>query len=157
MDQEKEFMTCAIQKAKAGIDQGQTPFGACIVKEGQVISCCHNTVWLDCDITAHAEVNAIRQACKKLNSVKLTDCVIYSTCEPCPMCFSACHWSGISRIVYGASIDDAKNSGFSELSIPNKHMKLYGPSPVEIVSDFMRDENLELFSLWSNRKDKRIY
>ena len=106
---DEKFMRLAINKAKQGIKQGQTPFGACISKDGEVISCVHNIVWESLDITAHAEISAIREACKKLNTVDLSGCVIYSTCEPCPMCFSACHWAKISKIVYGAQIEDAKN------------------------------------------------
>src|SRR6266516_4264518 len=91
------FMWLAIEKAKEGIARGQTPFGACI--------------------TRHGEVVAIRQACKTLGTIDLSGCVIYSTCEPCPMCFSACHWARISTIVYGARIEDARASGFHELPI----------------------------------------
>ncbi|TLD43041.1 MAG: Guanine deaminase [Candidatus Jettenia ecosi] len=150
-------MRLAIHKAREGIEKGQTPFGACIVKDGEVISCTHNIVWQTMDITAHAEVNAIREACKKLNTVDLSGCVIYSTCEPCPMCFSACHWAKIAKIMYGTRVDDAKKIGFNELTILNKKMKRFGNSPVEIAGDLLREENLELFKIWYNRTDKRVY
>ncbi|MEK6636230.1 MAG: nucleoside deaminase [Planctomycetota bacterium] len=154
---DEKFMRLAINKAKQGIKQGQTPFGACISKDGEVISCVHNIVWESLDITAHAEISAIREACKKLNTVDLSGCVIYSTCEPCPMCFSACHWAKISKIVYGAQIEDAKKLGFSELTISNKEMKQSGNSRMEIVGDILREENLELFKLWSEQGNRRIY
>lgn len=154
---DEKFMRLAINKAKQGIKQGQTPFGACISKDGEVISCVHNIVWESLDITAHAEISAIREACKKLNTVDLSGCVIYSTCEPCPMCFSACHWARISKIVYGAQIEDAKKLGFSELSISNKEMKQSGNSRMEIVGDILREENLELFKLWSEQENRRVY
>ena len=154
---DEKFMRLAINKAKQGIKQGQTPFGACISKDGEVISCVHNIVWESLDITAHAEISAIREACKKLNTVDLSGCVIYSTCEPCPMCFSACHWAKISKIVYGAQIEDAKKLGFSELTISNKEMKQSGNSRMEIVGDILREENLELFKLWSEQENRRIY
>lgn len=154
---DEKFMRLAINKAKQGIKQGQTPFGACISKDGEVISCVHNIVWESLDITAHAEISAIREACKKLNTVDLSGCVIYSTCEPCPMCFSACHWAKISKIVYGAQIEDAKKLGFSELSISNKEMKQSGNSRMEIVGDILREENLELFKLWSEQENRRVY
>jgi guanine deaminase len=144
----RKFMQAAIDIAQKGIHAGQTPFGACIVKDGNIVSCCHNSVWLDNDITAHAEINAIRQACEKLKTIDLASCVIYSTCEPCPMCFAACHWANISKIVYGANIDDAQQAGFSELTISNKQMQQAGQSNVEIVECFMADQCKELFSLW---------
>jgi len=153
----EKFMTLAIEKAALGIDKGQTPFGACIVRDGQVISCEHNIVWQTDDITAHAEIAAIRQACKKLNTIDLSGCVIYSTCEPCPMCFSACHWAKISRIVYGAAISDAKEFGFSELSISNQQMKQLGESSIETTTDFFKEQCIELFKLWSEKSDRRAY
>lgn len=152
-----KFMRLAIGKARQGIEKGQTPFGVCITKEGEVVSCVHNIVWESMDITAHAEIHAIREACKKLNTIDLSGCVIYSTCEPCPMCFSACHWAKISKIIYGVRIEDAKKLGFSELTISNREMKQFGNSPIELVGDLLREENLELFEFWSKREDKRVY
>ncbi|MCK6468339.1 MAG: nucleoside deaminase [Candidatus Brocadia sinica] len=154
---DEKFMRLAISKARKGIENGQTPFGVCITKEGEIVSCVHNIVWESTDITAHAEIHAIREACKKLNTIDLSGCIIYSTCEPCPMCFSACHWAKISKIVYGARIEDAKKLGFSELTISNREMKQFGSSPIEIVGDLLRKENLELFEFWHKREDKRIY
>ena len=154
---DKDFMKVAIEKAKEGIENGQTPFGACIVKNGEIISCANNSVWKDGDITAHAEINAIRKACKKLKTIDLSECVIYSTCEPCPMCFSACYWARISKIVFGACIEDSEGFGFSEIPLSNKEMKLLGKVQVEIESDFMRNECIELFEHWSVRRDKRTY
>jgi tRNA(Arg) A34 adenosine deaminase TadA len=152
-----KFMHIAIAKAKQGIKKGQTPFGACIVKNNEVVCCVHNGVWAKMNITAHAEIQAIKQACKKLNTIDLSGCVIYSTCEPCPMCFSACHWAKISKIIYGARIEDAKKTGFSELSISNKKMKNFGKSKIKIEGNFLRDENLELFKIWAKQKRKKIY
>ncbi|HHT9129860.1 MAG TPA: nucleoside deaminase [Candidatus Brocadiaceae bacterium] len=154
---DEEFMKLAIDKARQGIKEGQTPFGACIAKDDEVIVCVHNIVWESMEITNHAEIHAIREACKKLNTVDLSGCVIYSTCEPCPMCFSACHWAKISKIVFGARIEDARKLGFSELTISNEEMKRLGNSPIEIVGDILREENLELFKLWSTQGDRRVY
>lgn len=154
---DEKFMRMAIDKAKQGIDDGQTPFGACIVKDGEVVVCVHNMVWKTTDITAHAEVHAIREACRILGTTDLSGCVIYSTCEPCPMCFSAIHWAKISRIVYGASIDDAAHTGFNELPISNRTMKELGKSPVEIVGGFLRDENRELFAIFDSSEKKMVY
>jgi len=96
-------------------------------------------------------------ACKYLGTIDLTGSVIYSTCEPCPMCFSACHWARISKIVFGARIEDAQKAGFNELKISNEQMKQISNSGVEIVGDFLRDECIELFQIWSAREDTRAY
>lgn len=156
-DADKKFMIQAIAKTKEGIKSGQTPFGACIVKDGEVITCVHNVVWKTTDITAHAEINAIREACKKLNTVDLSGCTIYSTTEPCPMCFSACHWAMISKIVYGTTIEDAQNAGFNELTISNEKMKHLGMSHLEVGGSCLREENLELFKAWLNLKKMMVY
>jgi len=155
--QDKKFMRLAIEKAREGIQKGQTPFGACIVKGNKVMACVYNIVWKSSDITAHAEINAIRAACRKLGSINLSGCTIYSTCEPCPMCFSACHWARVKRIVYGSNIQDARRFGFHELHISGRRMKRLGKSPLRITADFMRRENLELFKIWSQRPGKKIY
>ena len=156
-EEDKKFMKLAIEKAKEGVKEGGSPFGACIVKDGKVVTCVHNVVWQTTDSTAHAEVNAIRHACKKLNTINLSGCTIYSTTEPCPMCFSACHWAMISKIIYGATIEDAKKAGFNELTISNEKMKKLGNSSLEIISNFLRDENLELFRRWSSLNGKKAY
>lgn len=154
---DKHFMELAIAAADRGISKGQTPFGACIVKNGRVIVSAHNVVWKTTDITAHAEINAIRLACKKLRSIDLSGCVIYSTCEPCPMCFAACHWAKIDQIIYGTGIRDARQIGFNELAISNHTMKRLGNSPVRIKAGWMRKENKALFQRWASGKSKRAY
>lgn len=143
-----EFMRLAIAKAREGIATGQSPFGACIVKDGEVISCEHNVVWKTTDITAHAEINAIRVACTKLNTIDLSGCTIYSTCEPCPMCFSACHWARMANVICGASIDDADSAGFHELTISCEKMVQLGKSEVKIEKDFLNAECVVLFDEW---------
>ncbi len=150
-------MRLAIESARAALDSGQSPFGAVIARDGQVLAASHNEVWEQVDPTAHAEVTAIRLACKKLGKVKLDGCTIYSTTEPCPMCFSAIHWAGIERIVYGTSIPDAVACGFNELTVSNADMKRIGGATMEIVSDFMRDEAMELFRLFVADPSRRLY
>ena len=132
------------------------PFGACIVKDGRIVAVARNTV-LRGDATAHAEINAIRKACRKLGTHDLSGGIIYSTTEPCPMCFSAIHWAKIARIVYGSGIQDAQRAGFSELTVSNLDMKSAGNSPVEVQGHFMRNEALPLFEIWKTRADKRVY
>ncbi len=156
-EDDRRFMQLAIDKAREGIEQGQSPFGACIAREGQMIAVAHNTVWRDGDSTAHAEVNAIREACRSLDTIDLEGCTIYTTCEPCPMCFSASHWAGVSRIVFGAGITDAAGAGFSELRISAQQMKTQGRSTVVLVPDFMLQDNQLLFSDWMSREDRRPY
>ncbi len=150
-------MRMAIQAARAGMAEGQSPFAACIVRDGTLICCMHNHVWQNQDITAHAEIMAIREACRELNNVHLAECVLYSTCEPCPMCFTAIHWARISKIYFGARIEDAKLAGFNELIVPNQVMKSLGGSPVEIVGGLLRQEVLQLFQEWSSHPNRRTY
>jgi guanine deaminase len=152
-----KFMRMAIAKARQGMAAGQSPFGACIVRDGRVIACEHNVVWRTPDATAHAEVTAIRAACKAVDDIKLHGTTIYSTTEPCPMCFAAIHWAAVDRIVYGASIADAQHAGFSELGISNVDMKRLGRSPVQIVPAFLAPEAVELFNQWLADPKHRVY
>lgn len=157
MKTDQHWMKQALEAGFRGVAVGQTPFGACIVRDAEVVACTHNHVWCNTDITAHAEVHCIRQACEKLDTIDLAGCVIYSTTEPCPMCFSAIHWAKISRIVYGASIADAKAFGFSELEIANQQMKALGGSSVDIVGGLMKDQAIDLFRMWQAQSDHRTY
>lgn len=148
------FMRAAINVTRTGMAHGQSPFGAVIVKGTKIIAKAHNTVWADEDSTAHAEVNAIRQACKNLNTIDLSGCAIYSTTEPCPMCFSAIHWARIGKIVYGASIADARNAGFHELEISDAQMNKLGRSKIKIEKSVLKDECVALFKEWKTQKGK---
>ncbi|MDO8488983.1 MAG: nucleoside deaminase [Candidatus Omnitrophota bacterium] len=156
-NQDLKFMRLAIDMAREGIKKGQTPFGACIVKNNKVIACNHNLVWENTDITAHAEITAIRHACEELKSIDLFGCTIYSTCEPCPMCFSACHWSRISRIVFGCSIKDAKDFGFNELVISNLELKQLTKGKIDITSGLLKKENIALFEFWQKQSGGKAY
>lgn len=153
----EQLMRRAIACAREGIAAGQTPFGALIARGDRVVALEHNAVWAATDSTAHAEVQAIRAACGALGTVDLSGCTIYSTCEPCPMCFSAIHWAHIATIVYGAGIADAQALGFSELTIGNTKMKELGGSPVAIVEGFLREECLALFHEWAGQADRKTY
>jgi len=144
----KRYMELAIGIAARGVRRGNSPFGSCIVKGDRVVAVAHNTVLTQKDATNHAEMNAIRLACRKLRSHQLDGCVIYSTTEPCPMCFSAIHWAKIGAIVYGTGIADVKKLGFSELTVSDRHMKREGHSRVRITSGFMRQGCLELLKKW---------
>ena len=152
-----DFMKMAIEKAWEGHAKGHEPFGSCVVKAGEVLSLSHNTIRSSDDPTAHAEMNAIREACRALDTVDLSGCAIYSTTEPCTMCFSAIHWARLSTIVYGAQIRDAKEFGFSELHIPNEKMRELAGSGMELVEDVLREECMELFRAWSAGSVKKVY
>ncbi len=154
---DRAFMEMAIREARKNLrtlDGG--PFGACIVREGAVLAVARNTV-LRNDATAHAEVNAIRKACRKLGRYDLSGSIIYSTTEPCPMCFSAVHWARIGTIVYGTNISDARGAGFHELEISNRRLKTLGRSPIAVIGDFLRPECLELFEAWGALPGKLLY
>jgi tRNA(Arg) A34 adenosine deaminase TadA len=109
------------------------------------------------DATCHAEVNAIRLASRKLKRFDLSDCVIYSTTEPCPMCFSAIHWARIAKVIFGTRITDVQKRGFHELSIPSGKMKREGKSPVSFRASFMKKECLALLEEWDRKEDKEVY
>ena len=157
MKNDEKYMQMAIDKAREGIDNGQTPFGACIIRNDVVIACDHNIVWSSTDITAHGEIHAIRNACRNVKSIDLSGCTIYSTCEPCPMCFCAIHWARIDKLIYGARIEDAKRFGFNELTVSNHLLKELGLSDVTIIGDFMREENVKLFEYWNDKEGKKTY
>lgn len=151
------FMRLAIAKAAEGMKNNNTPFGACLAKDGEVISCCHNQVLEALDITAHAEIVALRECCAKTGRIDLEGFTLYTTCEPCPMCFSAAHWANVSRIVFGARIEDAAAAGFRELRISNQKMKALGPSAVELCGPVLADEARALFKAFDELPGKKTY
>lgn len=151
-------MAMAIQEARKNlaINAAGGPFGACIVKGNKVIAIARNTV-LKNDATCHAEVNAIRLASRTLKNFDLSGCEIYSTTEPCPMCFSAIHWAGIKKLYFGTRIADARKLGFNELAITDKTMKRMGRSAVIIQENCLRPDCLKLLKDWNALPDKAIY
>ena len=154
---ERRFMIRAIREARRNLvrpDGG--PFGACVVKDGRIVAAARNTV-LRNDATCHAEVNAIRKASKRLGTFDLSGCEIYSTTEPCPMCFGAIHWARIGTVYYGTGIRDAAVAGFHELRISNAHMKALGRSKIKLVPGFMRAECLDLFEAWGALPARKLY
>lgn len=157
MTDDERWMREAIAAARRGIESGQTPFGACIVGSGGIVAAAHNTVWAATDSTAHAEVNAIRDACLRLGRIDLSGCAIYSTCEPCPMCFSACHWARLDRIVFGASIEDAARAGFRELPVANAWLKEASGSPVLLEGAILAGECAGLFGEWKASSSPKAY
>ncbi len=147
------FLALAILSAYDGIEKKEGgPFGACIVKNNEIITIAHNKVLKNNCAIYHAEMEAIRLASEKLGTWNLKGCKIYSTTEPCPMCFSAIHWAQIDEVIYGTSISDVKALGFNELTISSEIMKEIGKSPVKIKKDFMREDCLKLLDDWSLTK-----
>ena len=155
-EQDKTFMREAIRLANESIERGGGPFGAVIVKDGKIVAGSSNSVTIDNDPTAHAEVNTIRQACKTLGTFNLSGCVIYSSCEPCPMCLGAIYWAGISKIFYGNTRKDAHDIDFAddfiyqELELPIEK-RTVPPLPL------LRDEAISTFRLWREKADKIKY
>jgi tRNA(Arg) A34 adenosine deaminase TadA len=154
---DSRFMKKAISEARRNLVRpAGGPFGACIVKDGKILAAARNTVLAN-DATCHAEVNAIRKASKKLGTFDLSGCDIYSTTEPCPMCFGAIHWSRIGAVHYGTGIRDAARAGFHELRISNKRMKVLGRSRIKLVPGVLRDDCLELFKAWAALSGIKAY
>jgi tRNA(Arg) A34 adenosine deaminase TadA len=147
MDHER-WMRRAIERARAGIGAGQSPFGAVVVRGDEEVGAGHNEVWMRTDPTAHAEVVAIGRAADAIRGIDLTGCVLYTTCEPCPMCASAIHWARLDRVVWGAAIADAAEAGFNELRLPARDVYAAGGSPVQIVEGVLRRQCAELFGEW---------
>lgn len=152
-------MAAAIREASKNIsfDPSGGPFGACIVKNKKILAVSRNTVLKSLDPTCHAEINAIRLVAKKLKSFDLSGCEIYSTTEPCPMCFGAIHWARISKVHYGTTTREAKAAGFNELTIPDTVLKKLGKSPVRLYRDPGVLKCRELFRKWISLPNKKNY
>ncbi|HBN04327.1 MAG TPA: tRNA-specific adenosine deaminase [Bacteroidales bacterium] len=154
---DKEFMQLAIETALDNIKNNNGgPFGAVIVKDGVLIAKSPNTVTSSNDPTAHAEINAIRLACKELKTFDLSGCEIYSSCEPCPMCLSAIYWARISKVYYAADRFDAQKAGFddsfiyNEISLSEKDRSIY-------MENIMHKEGQLPFELWEETENKTKY
>ena len=156
MENNSKFILRAIELSIKSIKNQGGPFGSVVVKEGKIIAGGFNKVTSNNDPTAHGEIVAIREACKKLNTFNLKGCDLYSSCEPCPMCLSAIYWSHIDRIFYANTRDDAKKINFddsliySEISKKNEDRKIP-------IKQMMRDEALKAFDLWDKKIDKIEY
>lgn len=155
-EEDKRFMKMACELACQNIDRGGGPFGAVIVKDGEVISAAGNSVTLDNDPTAHAEVNAIRRACALTHNFKLDGCVVYSSCEPCPMCLSALYWAGVSRIYYGNTAADADRINFGDDFIYKEIEKPHLERLIPCIHMEGTDA-IESFNKWANKEDKVEY
>ena len=156
-----EFMDVAIDLSDDNFDKNYGgPFGACVVKDGEIIGKGINRVIKDNDPTAHAEVVAIRNACKKLDTYDLSGCEIYTSCYPCPMCLSAIIWSNIKKVYYGNTKEDAAEIGFRDEHIYEYIEKLSNnvqDKKVLNLKSLNREEALEVFKSYQEDKDKIVY
>ncbi len=152
----EELMRRAIELSENSVRNGGGPFGAVIAKDGEIIAEGSNKVTINNDPTAHAEVCAIRNACKILNTFELANCVIYTSCEPCPMCLGAIYWARLSKIFYANDRKDAAEIGFDddfiyeEIAIEPQYRK----KPSEIL---LRNEAINAFRMWTLKDDKTKY
>lgn len=150
-------MRRAIALAQIGVDGGAGgPFGAVIVKNGEIIGEGYNQVTSTNDPTAHAEIVAIRNACLKLESFQLDDCVLYTSCEPCAMCFGAIYWARPKQIFFACTHTDAANVGFDDSFIYEEIERPIEERKIKSIN-FLRDEGLTVFNHWANKTDKTEY
>lgn len=152
----EEFMKKAIKKAKENLEEEDGgPFGAVIVKDGKIISTGKNLVLKTNDPTMHAEIVAIRKASEKLNSFDLSECEIYTTCEPCPMCMGAVFWAKIKAIYFGCTRKDAEKIGFSDNYIYEAFEKNFDVETPKIKNEG-REDCIKLFEEF-NKKERKMY
>ena len=151
-----KFMKRAIELSENSANSIGGPFGSVIVKDEKIIAEASNEVTFTNDPTAHAEIVAIRKACKKLNTFNLSGCDIYTSCEPCPMCLSAIYWSRINNIYYANTREDAKKINFDDSMIYSEFSKKIKDRKIPI-KQMLRDEALKAFEIWDKKKDKIEY
>jgi tRNA(Arg) A34 adenosine deaminase TadA len=157
MSDNKTFLRMALALAKKGMDDGcGGPFGAVIVKNGEVIGQGFNRVTSINDPTAHAEVVAIRDACNHLNTYQLTGCTIYSSCEPCPMCLGAIYWARPDKLVYASTKEDAAAIGFDDAFIYKEIQLDKTDRKIETIN-ILREEGKKVFDMWDAKTDKLDY
>ena len=152
----KELMRRAIWISKESVRNGGGPFGAVIARNGEIIAEGSNSVTLECDPTAHAEVSTIRKACKALKVFDLSGCEIYTSCEPCPMCLGAIYWARLDKIYMGNDRKDAAQAGFDDDFIYNE-IALKPENRQKPSEILLRDEALEAFRMWDGKGDKVKY
>ena len=151
-----KFMQRAIELSIESIHSGGGPFGSVVAKDNEIISEGMNRVTVNNDPTAHGEITAIRQACKKLNTFDLSGYELYSNCEPCPMCLSAIYWSHIDKVYYANTRDDAHKIDFLDPIIYKELQKTNEEKKIQMVQ-MMRKEGLKAFDIWDKKVDKKKY
>ena len=152
----KKFMSRAIELSIESVSRGTGPFGAVIVKDNKIIAEGFNKVTTSNDPTSHAEIVAIRMACKVLNNFNLEGCDLYTTCEPCPMCLSAIYWARINKIYYANTRVDAQKIDFSDSMIYEELNKTIKDRKIP-MHQMMREEAIKAFEMWDKKTDKVKY
>lgn len=156
MKTNEDFMRQAIALSIDNVKNGGGPFGAVIVKDGEVIATGTNRVTANCDPTAHAEVSAIREACKKLNTFNLAGTTIYTSCEPCPMCLGAIYWAHIDKMYYGNNQQDAAKIGFDDKFIYDELDLRVQDRRLKAIQ-LLPDEAIKAFQDWETNTEKTEY
>ena len=149
-------MKRAIELSVESVNNGGGPFGSVIVKDNKILAEGSNKVTPTNDPTAHGEIVAIREACKKLNNFSLNGCELYSTCEPCPMCLSAIYWARIDKIYFANTREDARKIDFDDSLIYTELQKNIHKRKIPMIQ-ILRNEALKAFELWDKKKDKIKY
>ena len=156
MESKNKFMLRAIELSIKSANETGGPFGCVVVKDNMIVAEGFNKVTFSNDPTAHAEIVAIRDACKKLNTFNLSGCDLYASCEPCPMCLSAIYWSHIDKVYYANTRDDAHNIDFLDPIIYTELQKSDEEKKIK-MTQIMRDEGLKAFEIWDKKTDKIKY
>ena len=155
--QDKEFLRQAIELARRGVQKGVGgPFGCIIVRDGIVVGEGCNEVTSTNDPTAHAEIVAVRDACRRLGNYQLGGCDVYASCEPCPMCLGALYWARPRRVIYAATRDEAAGAGFDDAFIYREIGMTHGERKIPFYYA-PADGAVELFRLWREKGDRKIY
>lgn len=155
-DETTSFLLKAIRMAEDNVRNGGGPFGAIVVRDGKIVGEGVNRVTLNNDPTAHAEVVAIRDACEKLGTFQLEGCVIYTSCEPCPMCLGAIYWARPSKVYYAASKEDAADAGFDDAFIYQELELDRSDRRLPMIPGCQEERNAP-FLLWNSAQDKQEY
>ncbi|MEH6407377.1 MAG: nucleoside deaminase [Leeuwenhoekiella sp.] len=156
-EQDQIFMRRAIALAEEGMDKSAGgPFGAVVVKNGEIIAEGYNKVTSTNDPTAHAEVTAIRAACNKLGSFQLDGCIIYTSCEPCPMCLGAIYWARPEKVFFAANREDAAAVGFDDQFIYDELEKEMDDREIPFFK-VIREEAIPVFTKWNEKVNKTAY
>lgn len=152
----EEYIMETIRISESNMEDGGGPFGAIIVKDNEIIARAGNTVTSSNDPTAHAEINAIRKASQYLENFDLSGCILYSSCEPCPMCLGAIYWARVDGVYFAAGKEDAKDAGFDDSFIYSEIKKPFDRRSIQTFQ-MMRDEAYEVLKKWKQKEDKIQY
>ena len=153
---DQTWLRQAVELAVANVGEGGGPFGAVVVKDGEVVATGQNRVTRDLDPTAHAEVMAIRAACARLGEFALTGCTLYASCEPCPLCVSASLWARVDRVVYAADRDDAARGGFDDRMFYDLFARDRATWPMP-VSEVSLEDSFAPFTAWLDQAGRTPY